>query len=244
MTSPTSAARRARGWAIAGGAILLAGIIAIIIVAVSNQRPPQPAPTETPNSSPSSTPASTDPTDAVVDAAAEENGWRTEPITADAELYAAAALEAAATFDTTKASRDEWLAYLDSWFTPDTRYSSDADQQAELEAAQLELRQGVVLPEQEWDSLAAEDGRVVADAGGIVTGPVTDDTSGDMAIATSDVVLTFTRTDGAGGESSFEESVRVSVQVLCGPGSVPTPGSAQQAGDCKVVRFFTEPVEP
>jgi hypothetical protein len=244
MTSPTSAARRARGWAIAGGAILLAGIIAIIIVAVSNQRPRQPAPTETPNSSPASTPASTHPTDAVVDAAAEENGWRTEPITADAELYAAAALEAAATFDTTKASRDEWLAYLDSWFTPDTRYSSDADQQTELEAAQLELRQGVVLPEQEWDSLAAEDGRVVADAGGIVTGPVTDDTSGDMAIATADVVLTFTRTDGDGGESSFEESVRVSVQVLCGPGSVPTPGSAQQAGDCKVVRFFTEPLEP
>jgi hypothetical protein len=244
MTSPSPAARRARGWAIAGGAILLAGIIAIIIVAVSNQRPPQPIPTETPWSSPSSTPVPTDSTDAVVDAGAEENGWRTEPITADAELYAAAALEAAATFDTTKASRDEWLGYLNSWFTPDTRYSSESDQLRRMQAAQLEMRQGVVLPEQEWDSLAAEDGRVVADAAGVVTGPVTDDTSGDMAIATGDVVLTFTRTDGAGGESSFEESVRVSVQVLCGPGSVPTPDSAQQAGDCKVVRFFTEPVEP
>lgn len=244
MTSPNSAARRARGWAIVGGAILLAGIIAIIIVAVSNQRPPQPAPTETPSASASSTPAPTDPIDAVVDAGVEENGWRAEPITTDAELYAAAALEAAATFDTTKASRDEWLAYLDSWFTPDTRYNSPADQQAELEAAQLELRQGVVLPEQEWDSLAAENGRVVADAGSVVRGPVPDDASGDMAIATGDVVLTFTRTDGAGGESSFEESVRVSVQVLCGRGSVPTPDSAQQAGDCKVVRYFTEPVEP
>lgn len=244
MTSLSPAARRARRWAIAGGAILLAGIIAIIIVAVSNQRPPQTVPAETPNSSPSSTPVSADPTDAVVDAGAEENGWRTEPITADAELYAAAALEAAATFDTTKASRDEWLAYLDSWFTPDTRYSSESDQLGRMQAAQLEMRQGVVLPEQEWDSLAAEDGRVAAEARGVVTGPVTDDTSGDMAIATGDVVLTFTRTDGAGGESSFEESVRVSVQVLCGPGSVPTPDSAQQAGDCKVVRFFTEPVEP
>jgi hypothetical protein len=244
MTSPNPAARRARGWAIAGGAILLAGIIAIIIVAVSNQRSPQPIPTDTPTTSPSSTPAPTDPNDAVVDAGAEENGWRGEPITTDAELYAAAALEAAATFDTTKSSRDDWLAYLDSWFTPDTRYSSAADQQAELEAAQLELRQGVVLPEQEWDSLAAEDGRVVAAAASVVTGPVTDDVSGDMAIATAEVVLTFTRTDGAGDESSFEESVRVSVQVLCGAGSVPTPDSAQQAGDCKVVRYFTEPVEP
>lgn len=244
MTSTSPVARRARGWAIVGGAILLAGIIAIIIVAVSNQQPPLIAPTETPNSSPSSTPVPTDPAGAVVDAVVEENGWRAEPITTDAELYAAAALEAAATFDTTKASRDEWLAYLDSWFTPDTRYSSAADQQAELEAAQLELRQGVVLPEQEWDSLASEDGRVVADAASVTTGPVTDDTSGDMAIVTGDVVLTFSRTDGAGDESSFEESVRVSVQVLCGPGSVPTPESAQQAGDCKVVRFFTEPVEP
>lgn len=244
MTSPNPAARRARGWAIAGGAILLAGIIAIIIVAVSNQRPPHPAPGETPAASPSSTPAPTDPGNAVVDAGAEENGWRTEPITTDTELYAAAALEAAATFDTTKASRDEWLAYLDSWFTPDTRYSSTADQQAELEAAQLELRQGVVLPEQEWNSLASENGRVVADTENVVTGPVTDDVSGDMAIATGDVVLKFTRSDGAGGESSFEESVRVSVQVLCGPESVPTPNSAQQAGDCKVVRYFTGPVEP
>lgn len=244
MTSPSPAARRARGWAIAGGAILLAGIIAIIIVAVSNQPPPQPAPTETPSSSPSSTPAATDPSDAVVDAGAEENGWRGEPITTDVELYAAAALEAAATFDTTKSSRDEWLAYLDSWFTPDTRYSSESDQLQRMQAAQLEMRQGVVLPEQEWDSLAAEDGRVVAAAGRVVTGPVTDDVSGDMAIATADVLLTFTRTDGAGGESSFEESVRVSVQVLCGAGSIPTPDSAQQAGDCKVVRYFTEPVEP
>jgi hypothetical protein len=32
--------------------------------------------------------------------------------------------------------------------------------------------------------------------------------------------------------------------VLCGPGSVPTPDSGQQAGDCKVVRYFTEPMEP
>lgn len=244
MTSPNPVARRARGWAIAGGAILLAGIIAIIIVAVSNQRSPQPTPRDTPTSSPSSTPAPTSPIDEVVDAGVEENGWRAEPITSDAELYAAAALEAAATFNTTRASRDEWLAYLDSWFTPDTRYSSESDQLQRMQAAQLELRQGVVLPEQEWASLAAEDGRVVADAESVVTGPVTDDVSGDMAIATGDVVLTFTRTDGSGGESSFEESVRVSVQVLCGPGSVPTPDSAQKAGDCKVVRYFTEPVEP
>ncbi|MFE7843558.1 hypothetical protein ACFUTX_00030 [Microbacterium sp. NPDC057407] len=244
MTTPSSAARRARGWAIAGGAILLAGIIAIIVVALSSQPATEPDPTGTPQPTgyPSSTPP--DPGDAVVDPDAGAKGWRGEPITSDPELYAAAALEAAATFDTTRASRDEWLAYLDSWFTPDTRYTSQGDREAELEAARLELRQGVVLPQAEWDSLAAEDGRMVAEAESIAMGPVTDDASGDMAIGTTDVVLTFTRADGSGVESSYEESVRVSVQVLCGEGSVPTPDSPQQAGDCKVVRFFTEPVEP
>ena len=74
--------------------------------------------------------------------------------------------------------------------------------------------------------------------------PVTDDPSGDMSIGTADVMLTFTRSDGSGGETSYDEQVRVSVQVLCGAGSVPTPDTAQQAGDCKVVRYFTEPLEP
>lgn len=244
MTTPNPAARRARGWAIAGGVILLAGIITIIIVAVTTPTAPAPDATSVPGPTSSSSGAPTDAYGDLVDPTAEDNGWRGEPLTSDPELYAAAALEAAATFDTTRASRDEWLAYLDSWFTPDTRYTSQNDRKAELDAARLELRQGVVLPEQEWDSLASEDGRVIAKGGPVALGPVTDDASGDMAIGTADVVLTFTRTDGSGAESSYEESVRVSVQVLCGPGSVPTPGSEQQAGDCKVVRFFTEPVEP
>lgn len=233
---------RAKLWAWIGGFALAAGVIAIVVVALTRDGPseqsasPSPERTHAPTSS--ITPSS------VVDAGAYERGWAPEPISTNPALYAAAALEAAATFDTTKASRDEWLAHLDSWFTPDTRYATGEDQQVELEAARLELRQGVVLPEQEWDSLAAEDGRVVADAGRVATGPVTDDVTGDMTIATADVVLTFTRTDGSGGESTYEESVRVSVQVLCGPGSVPTPDSTQQAGDCKVVRYFMEPVEP
>jgi hypothetical protein len=73
---------------------------------------------------------------------------------------------------------------------------------------------------------------------------VPEDPDGVMSIGTADVVLTFTRSDGAGGELSYDESVRVSVQVLCGEGSIPTPGSAQVPGDCKVVRFFPEPLEP
>jgi hypothetical protein len=245
VTTADRKARSARAWAIGGGAVLLAGVIAIIIAAISNQPTVDPTDAPTPSATASPSSSATTPTgEDVIDDEASESGWRSEPITTDAAAYAAAALEAASTFDTTKSTRDEWLDYLDTWFTPDTRYTSEIDQQEELAAAQLELRQGVVLPEPEWDSLAAEDGRVVAEAGDVVLTVVTDDPSGDMAIGTADVVLTFTRTDGSGDESSYEESVRVSVQVLCGPDSVPTPDSAQQAGDCKVVRFFTEPVEP
>jgi hypothetical protein len=107
------------------------------------------------------------------------------------------------------------------------------------------MRQTVVLPDAEWDSLAGEKGRVASvTAGDIIFSPAPQDTSGDMSIGTADVTITFTRADGSGGEVSYDETTRLSVQVLCGPGSVPTPNTAQVAGDCKIVRFFSEPVEP
>jgi len=231
-------------WAIVGGAVLVAGIVALIVSSFLAQAGP---PTTTPSGEPQTpSPITSDaPKGEFVDKTVADKGWVPEPITTDAATYVRAALEAAATFDTTKSTREEWLDYLDTWFTPDTRYTAETDQQAAMAASQLELAQSVVLPQEEWGSLANEDGRVVADATGKVTNsPVSDDNAGDMTIATSDVTLTFTRVDGDGEESSYVEQVRVSVQVLCGPGSVPTPDSAQQAGDCKVVRYFTEPMEP
>lgn len=243
-----STQRSGRGgliWAIFGGAVLLAGIIAIIVTVVVSPTAPDSTPT------PGSTAGSGGPTTAepapageYVDPAAVEQGWTPEPITTDPEVYIRAALETASTFDTARSSREEWLDYLDTWFTPDTRYP-DTDQAARMKSAQVELRQGVVLPQEDWDSLAGENGRVVArTSGDIVLLSVAEDPSGDMAIGTADVTLTFTRSDDDGNESSYDEKVRVSVQVLCGPGSVPTPDTAQQAGDCKVVRYFTEPMEP
>lgn len=244
MTTNQTSGRRGLVWAIIGGLVLIAGIVAIVLSSLLLQ----PAPIPTGSGSPPSTgPTSTaEPTAGdVVDASVVDRGWLPEPITTDRDVYIRAALEAAATFDTTKSTREEWLDYLDTWFTPDTRYTSETDQQAAMRASQVELRTGVVLPEEEWDSLASEEGRVVAAAAGdLVYVPVTDDASGDMSIATSDVTLTFTRSDGGGGETSYEEQVRVSVQVLCGPGSVPTSDSAQRAGECKVVRYFTGPLEP
>ncbi|KQP67846.1 hypothetical protein ASF40_20165 [Microbacterium sp. Leaf288] len=231
-------------WAIVGGLVLIAGIVAIVVSSLLAQSAPGPTDNNTPQ--PTASTSTAEPlADDVVDASVVDQGWLPEPITTDREVYIRAALGAAATFDTTKSERDDWLVYLDSWFTPDTRFIAEADQQAAMVESQGLLRQAVVLPQQEWDSLAGEDGRVVATTTGeLVYVPVTDDTSGDMAIGTSDVTLTFSRSDGSGGETSYEEQVRVSVQVLCGPGSVPTPDSAQRAGDCKVVRYFTEPLEP
>jgi len=231
-------------WAIVGGLILIAGIVAIVVSSLLAQPAPDPNGSDSP---PPADPTSTaEPTmGEVVDASVADQGWLAEPITADRDLYIRAALEAAATFDTEKSTREEWLDYLDTWFTPDTRYTSEADQRAAMTDSQGLLRQAVVLPQEEWDSLANEDGRVVAAAtGDVVYVQVTDDASGDMSIGTSDVAVTFTRSDGSGGQTAYEEQVRASVQVLCGPGSVPTPDSAQRAGDCKVVRYFTEPLEP
>ncbi|MGP6176278.1 hypothetical protein ACTU6U_03125 [Microbacterium sp. A196] len=232
-------------WALIGGAILLAGLIAIFVNAALNQ--PDVAPTTPPTSTPTSPPPTTPPvTDGdVVNPNAADQGWVPEPITTDPDRYIHRALEAASAFDTQLGERDEWLTYLDTWFTPDTRYTSETDQLEEMESAQLELRQSVVLPESEWDSLAQEDGRVTASVtGDIDYVDVPEDPSGDMRIGTADVTLTFTRTSGDGTESSYVEMVRVSVQVLCGAGSVPTSDSSQQPGDCKVVRYFPEPMEP
>jgi hypothetical protein len=246
MSSAGGSGRRGLMWAILGGVVMLAGVVAIIVGSMLSR--PEPAPTPsgptvaTPDglASPSATAGGE-----VVDPSAEARGWRAEPVTADSDVYIAAALEAAATFDTQLSSREEWLDYLDTWFTPDTRYTSEEDQQASVDESQIEMRTGVVLPEEEWDSLAREDGRVVATTNGdIAYVAVTDDPSGDMSIGTADVTLTFTRGDGSGGEASYEEQVLVSVQVLCGPDSVPTPDSPQRAGDCKVVRYFTEPLVP
>ncbi len=240
-------ARGSRGlvWAIAGGIVLLAGVAALILAAVFSQSLPDPSDPSSPPSHAVDLPSSssTSSVDAV-DPSVSKKGWVPEPITTDRAKYVQAALAAASTFDTTKSSREDWLAYLGTWFTPDTRYRTESDRAADMQAAKLELRQGVVLPESDWDSLAAENGRVAGKVSGPVSfSPVPEDSSGEMWIATALVTLTYTRSDGSGGESSYDEQAKVSVQVLCGAGSVPVPSTAQRAGDCKVVRYFSSPVE-
>ena len=238
-------ANRGRTWAVVGGAVLLIGVVAVIVAAITG-RTSSPDPTSASTTAHPSTPtaSATGMDGEVVDAGATRMGWVAEPITTDADTYIRAALAAASTFDTTLSTRDEWLSYLDTWLTPDTRYD-ESERAADLQAVKVELRQAVVIPQDQWDSLAQENGRVAAKASGdIARQSVPADQTGDMTIGTADVVLTTTSSDGSSGELSYDETIRVSVQVLCGAGSIPTPNSAQQAGDCKIVRYFTEPLEP
>lgn len=239
-------ARRGTVWAVVGGAVALAAVAGIVLGSLFRDGSPAPTPPPTSAVPPGSEPTGSAPSPAdVVDGSVVASGWVPEPVTTDPNVYARAALAAASTFDTQLGTRQDWLTYLYSWFTSDTRYTTEEDRGKELAAAQLELRQGVVLPQQQWDSLAAQDGRVVAHvAGDLALTGVPDDPAGGMRIGTADVVLTFTQSDGSGGELSYDEVVRVSVQVLCGDGSVPTPGTGQRPGDCKVVRFFSGTVEP
>src|SRR5690349_2598761 len=124
MMASRGSGRGGLGWAIVGGVVLLAGIVAIIVTALVSQSDPDSAPK--PDATVSGTPrasGSPQPGDDVVDQSAVSKGWTAEPLTTDAETYARAALEVASTFDTTRASREEWLDYIDTWFTPDTRYN-------------------------------------------------------------------------------------------------------------------------
>ena len=100
----------------------------------------------------------------------------------------------------------------------------------------------MLVPQATWDDLAADEGRVA----GEVSGPIEyldlpETAAVNVWTASADVVLTYTRRIDD-EESSYQDTVRVSVQVVCGGASIPTPDSAQRAGDCKVVRYFDEAV--
>lgn len=232
--------RRGLIWAIAGAVVLLIAIVAIIFSGTAGGPDATPA-------SPSGQSSTTRPTatapgasaqSAVVDSTVTKYGWLPEPITTNRDEYIRAALAAASTFDPSKSTRDKFLNYLATWFTPDTRRTSTADRAHATQLYLGELSSSVVQPDDQWTELRANQTSVTAK----VTGPITYVTvpgdPGGMVIGTADVSLTYHQ----GGVTS-DDRVRVSVQVLCGPGSVPAARSSQQAGDCKVIRYFGTAVE-
>lgn len=231
--------RRARlVWAIAGAVVLVGAVIGLLLWQTS--RPGATPPVQSPTATHSGTTQPTTPSgdSDVVDPGVAERGWVPEPITRDQDAYVRAALEAAGTVDTTKATRAEWVSWLGTWFTPSPLYENPQDALDQMAGYKTELDQSVVLSQQMWDDLAREDGRVTAHIVGDITYlELPETTAHRMWTGTADVVMRYTRAADT-GEVSYDETVRVSVQVVCGGQSVPTPGSAQRAGDCKVVRFF------
>lgn len=191
---------------------------------------------------PSASPSTSSGAEDVVDPTVADRGWVPEPITVDRDPYVRAALAAAGTFDTQLADREEWVAWLKTWFTPSPLYDNPDDAAEQLARYQSELDQSVLLPQATWDDLAADEGRVAAEVSGPIEYLDLPETAAVNAwTASADVVLTYTRRSGD-EESSYQDSVRVSVQVVCGGASIPTPASAQRPGDCKVVRYFDEAV--
>src|SRR3546814_8551076 len=101
------------------------------------------------------------------------------------------------------------------------------------------MREAVICHEEVWESLARQNGSVSArNMGDMAFTAVADYDGDDMFSGTSDVLLTCTQAGEDRAESSYEEQVRVSAQVHCGEASAPAPGSAQAAGDCKLIRYF------
>lgn len=226
---------------VVGALVLAAFALALVLGALRSSNgvaPPSGEATSGPSAAPSMTPGG----GAVVDPKVAGRGWIPEPITQDRDIYVVAALEAAGTFDTTLATRSEWVEWLESWFTPSPLYENSEDALDQLARYKAELDQAVLLPQQLWDELASDDGHVTAAVRGTITYlDLPETTASNVWTASADVVMTYTRRD-EGEEVSYDDTVRVSVQVVCGGDSVPAPDSAQRPGDCKVVRFFDEAV--
>jgi hypothetical protein len=224
--------------AVLGVIVLFVAIIAIVLSQLGGSGS-HPEPMSTRTGQPGAPPPP-DPTGTadVVDRGVGAQGWVPEPITRNPDVYVRAALEAAGTVDTTRTTRSEWVSWLQSWFTPNPLYENKQDGLDQMAAYKAELDQAVAQPQQMWDELASEKGRVSAHVQGKVDYLKLAETSQRrMWTGTADVVMTYTRTEN-GSEVRYDETVRVSVQVVCGGQSIPTPDSAQRAGDCKVVRFF------
>lgn len=236
-------ANRGLIWAIIGGAVLLLAVIGIVIGSLASQSEDETTPTADPSTSsgpstdPTTSPSIPTASSEVVDAGAVDRGWIPEPVTSDPEEYLRAAIAAAGTFDTQLATREEFLEYMKTWYTPDLGFGSEADQLRVMEGYQTELGQSVVIPDDQWNSLAAEDGRMSAVVDAIELESPSINPNGDLTMGTAEVTITFTQVDGSGTEYTYDEDARIRAHVLCGENIVPTPNSPQQKGDCKLIRI-------
>jgi hypothetical protein len=243
----TDSQRRTRKiiWATASGVVVLVSVVGLVGALI-------PVPSDSGNSEPSSitgtdSPSADPATDPgfVVDPAVAEFGWLPEPITTDAKAYGIAAAIAGSTYDTTLATRKQFLGDLAIWHTLDPRYDLESDRQDALASKLEELNRRVIVPETDWDAQAKNtiavtakvDGKVLVDYDHLSPQPGSLDAlmKDGYHLVTTNILATYT----GRGDVTYQERYAVSVQVLCGS-TVPVAGSGQTPAACKLIRFFPE----
>ena len=243
----TDSQRRTRKiiWASAAGVVVLGSVVGLVgaLTSTPSERgqaqSDAPVGTDSPSAAPSAGPGS------VVDPAVTELGWLPEPITTDAKAYGVAAAIAGSTYDTTLATRKQFLGDLATWHTLDPGYDLETDQQEALASKLEELNRRVIVPETDWDAQAKNtiavtakvDGKVLVDYDHLSPQPGSLDVlmTDGYHLVTTNILATYT----GRGDVNYQEHYAVSVQVLCGR-TGPVAGSGQTPADCKLIRFFPE----
>lgn len=235
--------------------VVLACVIGLIIGAGLQAQNPKPDPTTPPTAGATVEPSPTQPPappGSFVDSSVTELGWVPEPITASIKDYGVAAARAITTYDTTLATRKQFLDYLATWHTENGRLSSAEDREQQRNAYLDELRNRVIIPDKEWTRQALDKTVVTAKAQdpvkidydllGPAPGSLDKLIAGGFHTVTVDLVIKYTMQEPSTGEDlSYENRVTVSMQLQCG-NSIPVEGSGQRPEDCKLIRFFPEPM--
>lgn len=254
MTNIEDSAHRRRRWAliggISGGVVLVAGLAGLVVVGLGggDAQPTEPAASSQPNSS-TAAPEPT-PTESGEGAApvTTENGWVAEPETSDPREYAAAAVEAVYTYDSTASTRDEFQAYLASWF--DIRPGLSEEQFEGAEELRASSLSDVVLDIAEWDQqrlaetkqvAAVETERMILDGDHADGGPQQQQLDLGIHQVSVPVRILYDEVDISTGEPvQYDYRLIQTLQVVCGNEEIPRDRSLAP-GSCKVVRFWDEP---
>lgn len=249
-----------------GGAVIVGGIVAFTVASLSGGEAP-PSSEPTPTSAPSFDPSeySEDQLKSVYPQVIEL-GLVPEPITPFANEYAAAAVAAWGTFDTTSETTiPQWKKYLESWqnvyplvvdlpsgeqikFTapeqnPVTRHvptdHRDVFVIGENVPGQAASWEGV-----DWEMIRDREGRVKTEATKVsdFTPPVrkTEEKLGEQ-VTTVEFTQWITMDDGTDGEHEITTTKHGTaiVTVNCSI-TTPAPDSAQKAGDCKLMDIVVQ----
>lgn len=243
--------RRALIGAVAGAVLIVAGVIGLAMAGFpgGDEVPMEPTAPAAPSPSvPATEPRPTE-SDVVVEPDTSEKGWMVEPETSDPREYAAAAVEAAYSYDSTASTRDEFRDYLMEWFD----LSPEAVTPEQVEAVEENLGQsldGVLLDISEWDQqrlaetrqvATVESERMVVDGEHSDGGPAEEQLDLGMHLVSVPVRILYDEVDISTGEAvQYDYRLIQTVRVVCGNEGIPTDGS-MAPGSCKLIAFRAEP---